>query len=79
MRESKVDEKGRIQLPKDIRKSVKLGVGDRVRLTVQGKRVIVSAPVGPREFSEKMRGFIRRGSRIRKSDPMKLKKIWEAP
>jgi len=79
MGEAKVDEKGRIQLPKDIRESVKLGEGDRVRLTVQGKRVIVSAPVRPREFSEKMRGFIRRGSRVQKSDPMKLKKIWEAP
>ncbi len=79
MVEARIDEKGRIQLPKDIRESTKLRVGDRVRLTVQGKRVIVSAPVSPREFSKKMRGFIRGGSRVRKFDPMKLKKIWEAP
>ncbi len=77
MSEATVDDKGRILLPKKIRESMELGSGRKVRLSVEGKRLIISAPVSPDEFVEEMRGFIKEGSVITRKNPIELKRIWE--
>ncbi|GAI30956.1 unnamed protein product [marine sediment metagenome] len=49
--ESAIDEKGRVVIPKRLRERAGLREGARVRLSVEGGRIIVAKPVGPAEFT----------------------------
>ncbi len=33
--------------------------------------------VDPKQFIDRMEGFIKKGSKVQKVDPLKLKEIWE--
>jgi bifunctional DNA-binding transcriptional regulator/antitoxin component of YhaV-PrlF toxin-antitoxin module len=66
VKELSVDDKGRLQLPKDIRK--KLGINGRGKV-----KVIITAPMPREEFIEYMDGFIKGGDPP--VDPLRLKKI----
>ena len=75
--ETVIDEKGRILIPKDARKSLGLKNGMRVKLHVEPGKLIIEKTVSPEEFLAKMRGFIKKGSKVPISDPMELKQIWK--
>ncbi len=77
MSEATMDEKGRILIPKSLRESVNLGKGKKVRLSLEGRRIVISAPVDPEQFIDEMRGFIKEGSIVPKEDPIELKRVWE--
>lgn len=77
MSEATLDSKGRIMLPKTFREALGLEAGGRVRLYHRGNSIIVTPPVKPEEFMEKMKGCIKEGSAIPKVDPLELKRIWE--
>jgi len=76
MAEVTIDEKGRILIPKSLRESANLSKGKKVRLSLEGRRIVISAVVDPEEFILEMRGFIKEGSPVPMSDPIELKRIW---
>lgn len=75
--EAIVDEKGRIVISKDVRVSLGLKNGMKVKLHIESGRLIIEKAVSPEEFSSKMRGFIKKGSKVPVTDPIQLKHIWE--
>ncbi len=75
VKETIVDSKGRILIPKEIREKIGLKAGDRTRLKVEEGKIIVIPPISPEEFIEEMEGCIKEGTPT--IDPLRLKKIWE--
>ena len=73
-----MDAKGRIMLPKKLRDTLGLDVGSKVRLSLEGTRIIIAPPVSPEDFVSKMKGCIKKGSAIPEVDPIELKRIWES-
>lgn len=76
MQEVKVDSKHRVVLPEDIRQESGIEAGSKLKVSVKGHSVVLTKNVEPAEFIEKMEGVIRKGSRARASEPLKLKEIW---
>ena len=56
--EAVIDEKGRIVISKNIRDSLGLKNGMRVKIYIESNRLIIEKSVSPDEFRAKMRGFI---------------------
>ena len=56
--ETVIDEKGRIVISKNIRDSLGLKNGMRVKIYIESNRLIIEKSVSPDEFRAKMRGFI---------------------
>ena len=75
--ETVIDEKGRIVISKSVRNALGLKNGMRVRIHVESNRLVIEKSVSPDEFRTKMRGFIKKGSEVPVSDPLKLKEIWK--
>ncbi len=75
--ETVIDEKGRIVISKNVRNSLGLKNGMRVKMYIESNRLIIEKSVSPDEFRVKMRGFIKKGSGIPLSDPLELKHIWK--
>ncbi len=75
--EAKIDDKGRIILSSEIRKSLGLSPGMKVKLNIDSDRIIVEKMIPPEEFINKMKGFIKKGSPVPVSDPLHLKQIWK--
>ncbi len=75
--ETEIDEKGRIVISKDVRSSLGLKSGMRVKMHIESDKLIIEKSVSPEEFRAEMRGFIKKGSKVPMSDPMDLKRIWE--
>lgn len=74
MSEVVLDSKGRIALPKGIRETLGLREGVRVKVTVEGKRIVLAPPVSPDEFVREMEGYVKREIQ---GEPLEVKKIWE--
>jgi AbrB family looped-hinge helix DNA binding protein len=72
-----VDEKGRIVVPKPLRKELRITEGSRVSLQLDKERLVVSRAIEPKEFIDEMEGFVREDSRLPLIDPISLKRIWE--
>lgn len=72
-----VDDKGRIIIPEDLRKKLRIRKGSKVKINVKyNNEVVITSVVDSKKFIEKMEGFIKEGSKIEKMDPLKLKEIW---
>jgi AbrB family looped-hinge helix DNA binding protein len=82
LNEAKMDSKGRIVIPEDVRKELGLNEGSRVRLRLEkgspagGSAAIMTKSVGPDEFIKRTEGALKRGSRAKAADPLRLKEIW---
>jgi AbrB family looped-hinge helix DNA binding protein len=76
-KEAIVDEKGRIVISKDVRSSLGLKNGMRVKLHIESDKLIIEKAVSPEEFINKMNGFIKKDSKLPITDPLKLKHMWE--
>jgi bifunctional DNA-binding transcriptional regulator/antitoxin component of YhaV-PrlF toxin-antitoxin module len=72
-----IDERGRLQLTKEIREKLGIKPKGRVRARVEDHELIITAPLSREEFIAYMGGFIRGGKPP--MDPLKLKEIWEKP
>jgi len=72
-----IDRKGRVVIPRELRKELGLREGSRVRLTHEEKRIVITTPVSPEEFIREMEGCVKEGSPVPKMNPLELKKIWE--
>ena len=75
MEEVMVDGRGRILIPKELREKVALKPGSRARLEVKNGQIIITPPLSPQGFIDKMEGFMT--EREPKDDPLKVKHIWE--
>ena len=72
-----VDEKGRIVVPKLIRKELRITEGSRVTVQVEEEKLVVSKAVEPKEFIHEMEGFVQMDSLVPLVDPISMKRIWE--
>ncbi len=80
MSETTVDAKGRVVIPEEIRKKLKIGEGTRVRIMLEGNDgpiIVIRKSIEPQKFIELTRGAIKEGSPVKVSDPLRLKEIWE--
>lgn len=75
--ETVIDEKGRIVISKDVRSSLGLKNGMKVKMHIESDKLIIEKSVSPEEFRTTMRGFIKKGSKVPVSDPIDLKQIWK--
>ncbi|MCL5783439.1 MAG: AbrB/MazE/SpoVT family DNA-binding domain-containing protein [Candidatus Thermoplasmatota archaeon] len=75
--ETVIDEKGRILISKEVRNSLGLKHGMRLKPHIESDRLIIEKSVSPDEFCANMKGFIKKGSEVPVSDPIKLKQIWK--
>jgi AbrB family looped-hinge helix DNA binding protein len=82
MNETTMDSKGRIVIPEDVRKELGLNEGSRIRLRLEksstsgGPTVIMTKSVGPNEFIKRTGGVLKKESRAKAADPLRLKEIW---
>lgn len=74
MEEITVDDRGRILIPREIRKRLGLNPGTSARLDVEDQRLIIIPPVPPEQFIQDMEGVITEGEPT--IDPLELKGIW---
>ncbi len=77
--EATIDKKGRIVVPRSLREKFGLRQGVRVRLRREGKGVLLAKSMSSREFIDQMEGFIKKGSPVPRTDPLRLKRIWGTP
>lgn len=73
-----VDDKGRITIPEDVRKKLGIRKGSKVRVSLKKDKAVVVSAVDGKMFIDRMEGFIKKGSKVEKIDPIKLKEIWTA-
>lgn len=76
MMEVTVDDKGRIVIPEGLRRRLDIREGSKLRVTVEYNKVMIGRGIPPDEFISHMEGCIKKGSRVKKTDPLKLKEIW---
>jgi AbrB family looped-hinge helix DNA binding protein len=77
--ETRVDAKGRVVIPEDIRRKLKIGEGTRVRIMLEGgdgSTLVIRKSMGHEEFIKLTKGAIKEGSPVKISDPLRLKEIW---
>ena len=78
MQEVTVDSKHRVVLPEEARKQSGIKAGSKLKVSVKDHAVVLTKKTEPSEFVRIMEGVIKKGSRVRASDPLKLKEIWAA-
>jgi len=77
-----MDSKGRIVIPEDVRKELGLNEGSRIRVRLEksggsgGSAVILTKSIGPDEFIKRTEGMLKKESRAKATDPLRLKEIW---
>ena len=77
-----MDSKGRVVIPEDVRKELGLSEGSRIRIRLEksslsgGSAVIMTKSVGPDEFIKRTDGVLKKESRTKATDPLRLKEIW---
>ena len=76
MEQAKVDEKGRVVIAERIRQEVGVGKGSKIVVKAKHRSIVITKKIEPKEFIKSMEGFLKRGSPVQVSDPLKLKEIW---
>ena len=69
---------GRVIIPREVREALGIKPGESLRLTVEGNKMVLTRSMSPEEFLKK-KGVIKEGSPLPLTDPLSMKKIWEAP
>jgi len=72
MGEAVIDERGRIVIPNEIRAELKLRPEQKLRISTNGKELVLSPEIGVEEFISGLKGCIH-GSKVKPED---LKMIW---
>jgi len=76
MSEATLDSKGRVLIPDEIRKKVGLTTGSRLRVSTTNNVVVIRKRIEPKDFISETQGAIRKDSKVKRVDPLKLKEIW---
>lgn len=77
--ERRVDEKGRVTIPRSIRESLGIEPGEEVTITVADDRVVIRPQVSRKEFAETMAGVVSdetRAADAEPTDPRSLTSDW---
>ncbi len=77
--ERRIDEKGRVTLPKSVRKRLNLEPGEAVEVSVEDDRVVLRPRVSRKAFIETMEGCLTDETRAPdapRMDPLDLKADW---
>jgi AbrB family looped-hinge helix DNA binding protein len=69
-----IDSKGRISLPAEIRKELGIKPGDKIRVFLDGKKIIFIPSVTPEEFIDKMEGKLKFKEKLAVED---IKNVWK--
>jgi AbrB family looped-hinge helix DNA binding protein len=72
MGEAVIDERGRIVIPNEIRAELKLRPEQKLRISTNGKELVLSPEIGVEEFVSGLKGCVH-GSKVKPGD---LKTIW---
>lgn len=77
MSESILDSKGRVLIPEELRKKAGLTTGSKLKLRIEsGDTLKITKSIPPKRFIEELEGVIKKGSSVKREDPLKLKEIW---
>lgn len=77
--ERRVDEKGRVTIPRSIRDSLGIEAGSDVTTSVDGGTVVIRPQISREEFAETMAGVVSaetRAADAEPTDPRTLKADW---
>ena len=74
-----MDSKHRVVIPDDVRRESGIEAGSRLKVSVRGRSVVLVKKVEPEELIRQMEGVLKEGSKVHRSDPLRLKRIWSAP
>jgi AbrB family looped-hinge helix DNA binding protein len=69
----KIEERGRILIPKALREELKLKAGRKMLIETRDKEIIIKPVVDLKKLSTELRGCIKKS----KIKPLEIKKIWE--
>ena len=69
-----IDSKGRVSLPAEIRKELGIKPGDKIRVFLEGKKIIFIPSVAPEEFIEKMEGKLKFKKKLSMDE---IKSVWK--
>ena len=70
-----IDERGRLQLSRDVRRKLGIKGKGKVKVKIEDGGVRLTPPIPREQFIEYMDGFIKEGEPP--MDPKRLKEIWE--
>jgi len=71
-----LDSKGRVLIPDEIRKRAGLATGSKWRVSATTNAIVIRKRVEPEDFIRQTRGALKKDSKAKKVDPLKLKEIW---
>ncbi len=75
--ESVLDSKGRVLIPEQLRKKAGLTAGSKLKLRLEGDNTVkITKSIPPKQFIQELEGVIKKGSPVKREDPLKLKEIW---
>ena len=74
--ESKIDEKGRINIPAEIRRKLNLKSGEKMIFQIKGEKIILRKVITPKEFIEKSKVFREHLKKVT-DEPITIDKIFE--
>jgi AbrB family looped-hinge helix DNA binding protein len=74
--ESKIDEKGRICIPSELRKKLGLNPGEKVIFQLDQNIIKIKKAVTPEEFTQNVKSFHEEVKKVRK-EPIPFEKILE--
>ncbi|WP_248515102.1 AbrB/MazE/SpoVT family DNA-binding domain-containing protein [Salinarchaeum laminariae] len=66
----RVDEKGRITIPQEIRESLQIDPGEEVDVGLEDGRIVIQPSISREEFAEKLEGCINEETRADDAEPM---------
>ena len=74
--ESKIDDKGRICIPSEIRKMLNIKSGEKILFQIQGDKIILRKSTSMEDFIDKSEAFGKKLKEITK-EPIEFKKMFE--
>ncbi len=72
-----MDSKGRMVIPEEVRKELRLVEGSRIRVRVEHDSLVIKKSMEAHEFMKRIEGCLKGGSRVKVEDPLRLKQIWQ--
>lgn len=78
MGKTKIDGRGRVTLPRELRRTMDLSPGDDVIVEETGEGLLLRPALSKREVFERLRGCITKASAVEAVDPMSLKRLLRA-
>lgn len=75
----RVDEKGRITIPQEIRESLHIDPGEEVDVALEEGRIVIQPSISRQEFAETLEGCINdetRADDAEPMDPLAMKEDW---